>query len=598
MNTPINGQPEVSIDVDALQKKYEEERGKRLRADAVDQYQHLAGAFAGFAEDPHVAPGFARAPLEMDFDVLVIGGGFAGLLAGSRLRQAGVKRIGIIEKGGDFGGTWYWNRYPCVACDVESYVYMPLLEELNYIPSEKYAKGTEIFAYCKKLANHFDLYRDAIFQTVATRLEWRDDKRRWLVQTTRNDRLSAQFVVSCTGLLSSPKLPGIPGIETFAGHSFHTSRWDYSYTGGNSEGNLTGLADKSVGVIGTGSTGIQCIPPLARSAKHLYIFQRTPSSINVRNNKPTDPKWAASLTPGWHRHRMKNFTSVTSGVANLEDLIDDGWTDIIRDIAPPLGGEGAPVDPKEMLRADMLKMERTRQRVANIVKDPATAEALKPYYAYFCKRPGFNDEYLDVFNQPNVTLVDTNGKGAERITPRGVVVAGREYPVDCLIYATGFDFMTEFTRESGLDIRGRDGVSLAEHWKDGARTLYGMQTRGFPNFFVMSLVQSGISINYMHIADEQTRHIAYIIEQAMSRHLASVEPTEKAENDWVDTIVKMSGPRRAFLESCTPTYFNYEGKRRRGLELNEPYGGGAPAYLKILEDWRAEGSMAGIESQG
>ena len=598
MNTPTNGRPEISIDVDALQKKYDEERGKRLRADAVDQYQHLAGTFAGFAEDPHVAPGFARAPLEKGFDVLVIGGGFAGLLAGSRLRQAGVKRIGIIEKGGDFGGTWYWNRYPCVACDVESYVYMPMLEELNYIPSEKYAKGTEIFAYCKKLANHFDLYQDAIFQTVATRLEWHDDKRRWLVQTTRNDRLSAQFVVSCTGLLSSPKLPGIPGIETFAGHSFHTSRWDYAYTGGNSEGNLTGLADKSVGVIGTGSTGIQCIPPLARSAKHLYVFQRTPSSINVRNNKPTDPKWAASLTPGWHRHRMQNFTSVTSGVANLEDLIDDGWTDIIRDIAPPLGGEGTPVDPQEMLRADMLKMERTRQRVATIVKDPATAEALKPYYAYFCKRPGFNDEYLDVFNQPNVTLVDTNGKGAERITPRGVVVAGREYPIDCLIYATGFDFMTEFTRESGLDIRGRGGVSLAEHWKDGARTLYGMQTRGFPNFFVMSLVQSGISINYMHIADEQTRHIAYIIEQAMSRHLASVEPTEKAENDWVDTILRMSGPRRAFLESCTPTYFNYEGRRRRGVELNEPYGGGAPAYLKILEDWRAEGSMAGIESQG
>jgi cyclohexanone monooxygenase len=580
------------IDLEALNRKYEEERRKRLRDDAINQYQELKGKFAHFDRDPYVEPGFTRPAVREDVNVLIIGGGFGGLLAGARLRQAGLDNIRVIEKGGE-----YWNRYPGIACDVESYVYMPLLEEMGYVPTEKYASGAEIFAYCKQIAERFDLYRAALFQTQVSTVVWDESRQRWIVSTNRDDKISARFVISCTGLLSKPKLPGIPGIETFQGHSFHTSRWDYGYTGGDYRGNLTGLKDKIVGIIGTGSTGIQVIPHLAQSSKHLYVFQRTPSSIDVRNNRPTDPSWAKTLQPGWQRKRMDNFTLITSGVMQSEDLVDDAWTEIARHCAPPTGGE-APADPATLQLAEMKKMELVRQRIERIVKDKATAEALKPYYHYFCKRPGFHDEYLDSFNRPNVTLVDTAGRGVERITPAGAVVAGKEYPLDCLIFATGFDFMTEFTRESGLDIRGRNGLALAEHWADGAHTLYGIHTRGFPNFFLMSLVQAGISINYMHIADVQTQHIAYVISQTLSRGCTTVEPSEAAEKEWVESIVALSGPRRAFLEACIPGYFNYEGKRKKSVELNEPYGGGAIEYIKIIEDWRAEGALRGLELTG
>jgi cyclohexanone monooxygenase len=256
------------------------------------------------------------------------------------------------------------------------------------------------------------------------------------------------------------------------------------------------------------------------------------------------------------------------------------------------------VRPEEMQQAEILKMESVRRRIDAIVEDKDTAEALKPYYNYFCKRPGFSDDYLQTFNRPNVTLVDTGGKGVERITPNGLVVGGTEYELDCIIYATGFDFMTGFSRETGLQVRGRNGLSLDEHWSRGARTLFGMQTSGFPNFFLMSLIQSGISINYMHIADEQTRYIAEVISHCLRSGFATVEPSAEAEEVWVNKVLELSGLRRAFLAGCTPGYFNHEGQVQEALELNEPYGGGPLDYLDILEKWREEGAMRGLELGG
>jgi cyclohexanone monooxygenase len=585
------------IDFEKLREKYAEERAKRLRSVALGQDQSLTGKLADFARDPNADPDFARDPVVSDTDVLIIGAGFGGLLAGAHLRQAGVEDITFIDRAGDFGGTWYWNRYPGVRCDVESYVYIPLLEETGYIPTEKYASGEEIREHCRRIARHYDLERSTLFQTEGRALAWDEQRQRWLLSTDRGDRIAARFVISCTGHYAKPKLPRIPGIESFAGHSFHTSRWDYGYTGGDQGGGLTGLIGKTVGVIGTGSTGIQCVPPLAEWAERLYIFQRTPCSVDVRGNCPTDEGFGAGLRPGWQRERMRNFTLWTSGVREGSDLVSDSWTNLLAEPAALTGGAVEAVDPEEMQRAEMLKMEKVRRRIDEIVEDPATAEALKPYYNYFCKRPGFSDDYLQTFNRPNVTLVDTEGRGVERITPRGVVVDGKEYKVDCLVYATGFDFMTEYARETGLEIKGRDGRALAEHWNRGARTLYGMQTRGFPNFFLMSLIQSGVSINYMHIADEQTRFIAEVISHCLANGIASVEPSEAAENEWVDKVVALSGPRRAFLESCTPSYFNYEGQQRDDLELNQPYGGGVIDYLDILESWRRDGSMPGLDMQ-
>jgi cyclohexanone monooxygenase len=572
-----------NIDFDALSRKYAEEREKRLNSSGIAQYRALEGEFADFDTDPFVEPGFERKPVVRDADVLVIGGGFGGLLSGAYLRKAGVEDIVFVEKGGDFGGTWYWNRYPGIRCDVESYTYIPLLEDTGFMPSEKYAKGAEIYEQCRLIGEKFELYRDALFQTEVRSLEWDESRQRWIVTTTRDDEIAARFVVSCTGHYSKPKLPAIPGIESFEGKMFHTSRWDYEYTGGNADGGFTGLKGKIVGVIGTGSTGIQCVPPLAQWAEHLYLFQRTPISIDIRGNRPTDPEWFKSLKPGWWKQRMENFTDWTSGIQKGEDLVNDGWTNLLGEPTAVAGGAVGDVDPEEMLRKELLKMERVRQRIDEVVEDKATAEALKPYYHYFCKRPGFSDDYLETFNRPNVTLVHTDGKGVERITAKGVVVAGKEYELDCLVLASGFHFMTSYTRESGFTMRGRGGLSLDDHWSRGARTLWGIQTRGFPNFFLMSLLQSGVSINYIHIAEAQTQYIARVIAHCLEEGIGAVEPTEQAENEWVDRIVELSEARKAFLQACTPGYFNHEGQLLPEYELNMPFGGGPHEYLEILE---------------
>jgi cyclohexanone monooxygenase len=591
---------EVSFDPDTLREKYRAERDKRLRADGNDQYVEVGGEFAHFVEDPYVEPGFERAPLADDVGVVVIGGGFGGLLAGARLREAGFEDVRLIEKGGDFGGTWYWNRYPGAQCDIESYIYLPLLEEIGTVPTEKYVRAPEILAHSAAIGRKYDLYRNACFQTEVKELRWDDAATRWIVSTNRGDRMRARFVCMSNGPLNRPKLPGIPGIGTFRGHSFHTSRWDYDYTGGDSNGNLTGLRGKRVGIIGTGATAVQCVPHVGEAAAQLYVFQRTPSSIDVRGNRPTDPAWARSLRPGWHKQRMENFNILVSGGFQSEDLVNDGWTDIIRKLLVMVQQEGsAPRSLEEMAKtmelADFQKMEQIRARVDEIVADRETAEALKPWYRQFCKRPCFHDDYLLTFNRPNVTLVDTQGKGVERVTPKGVVAGGVEYELDCLIFATGFEVGTDYTRRAGYEIVGRDGVTLTGKWKDGLRTLHGMHSHGFPNCFIMGPQQAGFTANYPHLLEEQSRHIAYILTQARLRGATTVEATEEAETKWVETVISLARFGREFLESCTPGYYNNEGKLSDRAAQNGFYGAGSPAFFQLLGEWRAEGSLQGLE---
>ena len=445
---------ELGFDPSALKAKYRAERDKRLRQDANEQYVEIKGQFAHYLEDPYVEPGFARAPLSDEVDVVVVGGGFGGLLAGARLREAGVESVRMIEKGGDFGGTWYWNRYPGAACDIESYIYLPLLEEVGYMPVEKYSKTAEILAHSQAIGRHFDLYRDALFQTEATELRWDDEIARWIVHTNRGDAIKARFVVTASGPLHRPKLPGIPGIEGFKGHSFHTSRWDYDYTGGDCNGGLEKLKDKRVGIIGTGATAVQCVPHLGAHAKELYVFQRTPSSIDVRNNRPTDREWVKTLKPGWQQYRMDNFNTLVSGGFQEENLVNDGWTDIIGNLLVMARKKVDGRSPAEMAEivqlADFQKMESIRKRVDEVVEDSSTAEALKPWYNQFCKRPCFHDDYLAAFNRPNVHLIDTQGRGVERITENAIVANGEAYEIDCLIYATGFEVGTGYTRRAGF----------------------------------------------------------------------------------------------------------------------------------------------------
>jgi len=598
---PALGNPtDLGFDPEALRRKYREEREKRLRPDGNAQYVEVTGDFRRFVEDPYVEPGFERESLEDRTEVLVIGGGLGGLLAAARLCEAGIEDFRIVEKGGDFGGTWYWNRYPGAMCDVESYIYLPLLEELDYIPKEKYSRAPEILDHCAAIGRKYDLYRRACFQTEVTDMRWDDGDAHWIVSTNRGDRMRAHYVCMANGPLHRPKLPGIPGIESFAGRAFHTSRWDYDYTGGDSQGNLSGLRDKRVGIIGTGATAIQCVPHLGEAAKELYVFQRTPSSVDVRANRDTDPEWAKNLEPGWQARRMDNFNTLVSGGFQAEDLVNDGWTDIIRNLLF-LVQQDEKLDLAEealvrkMELADFQKMEEIRGRVESILSDPEVAEALKPYYRQFCKRPCFHDEYLQTFNRLNVSLVDTQGKGVERITPQGIVANGVEYPVDCLIYSTGFEVGTDYSRRCGYEIRGRDGLLLSEKWADGVSTLHGIHSRGLPNCFIMGTSQAGFTVNFPHLLSEMSTHIAYVIRHGLDNGLRTIEVSEEAEAEWVETIIQLAGRGAQFLENCTPGYYNNEGKpgERRGQDGF--YGGGSPGYFKLLQDWRASGELPGLE---
>ncbi len=590
---------ETELDVAAIKARYLEERDKRLRDDGVGQYRDLHGDFEHMLDDPYADPNFTRDPVVEDCEALVIGGGFGGLLAAARLREAGVNSIRMIDRAGDFGGTWYWNRYPGAACDVESYIYMPMLEETGEVPTEKYAKAPEIFAHAQAIGKKYDLYKSALFQTNATEVRWNEDRGRWIVKTDRADEIAARFLVITNGTLDRPKLPNLPGITRFKGHMFHTSRWDYAYTGGDGRGGLVNLADKRVGIIGTGATGVQAVPHLAEWAKQLYVFQRTPSTVGVRANRATDQEWFKSLQPGWQRRRMENFNNLVSisGIEETEDLVADGWTDVIRRvllIQRKLREAGRPAAEafKYAELADIEQMEAIRGRVDEVVKDPAVAAALKPYYAYFCKRPCFHDEYLQSFNRDSVTLVDTAGKGVEGLTETGVIAGGKTWDVDCLIWATGFDYAAQ--RKDGPEVFGRGGLTLSDKYRDGAMTLHGLQSRGFPNLFTFSRLQTGVTTNITHMLRELAAHVAYIVKESRARGASVVDVYEDAEAEWVEHTSGAAILRKRFFEECTPGYYNNEGQVRTNPK-NANYGGGPAKFIQILEDWRSDGRLSGLE---
>ena len=590
---------ELGFDPDALRDKYRVERDKRLREDANDQYNEIKGEFSNFIEDPYTTEDIDREPFTDEVEVAIIGGGFGGLIAGARLSELGFEDIRIIEKGGDFGGTWYWNRYPGAACDTEAYIYLPLLEELDYVPSQKYAHAPEILSHSKNIAEKYGLYENACLQTEVTGMQWDALASRWVIQTNRQDRFKAKFVIMSNGPLHRPKLPGIEGINSFNGHTFHTSRWDYEYTGGDSNGALEGLRDKRVAIIGTGATAVQCTPHVGEAAKQLYVFQRTPSSIDARANRKTDPEWAASLKPGWQKERMDNFNILCSGGVVEEDLVKDGWTEIIRNLISMANYRGEDTNwdevPQLMEIADFQKMEQIRARAAELVEDPQTAESLKPYYRQFCKRPCFHDSYLQTFNRDTVELVDTNGQGVERITQRGVVAGGKEYEVDCIIFATGFEVGTSYVRRSGYDVTGLEGINLSDKWAEGMRTLHGVMTSGFPNLFIISNSQAGFTTNFPHAMDETSQHIGYILNECRKDNLDSIDVEKEAEDKWVEEIIGVSRFASDFQESCTPGYYNNEGKPNPKSVQNGPYGKGSRPYFRITAAWREEGNMAGIK---
>ena len=584
-------EPNVDDPLEAARERYRREREKRLRSDGLAQYRQLAGDYEEFDHDPWVEPGFTRDPVVEEPLVVIVGGGFGGMLTAVNLIRQGIRDFRIVEKAGDFGGTWYWNRYPGCMCDVESYIYMPLLEETGYMPTMKYAPATEIFEHCQRIGRRFDLYPHALFQTEIASAEWDDDASRWEVATTRDDRLRARFFLTAGGILHKAKLPAISGINDFAGRAFHTARWDYGYTGGSPTEPMDELADKRVGIIGTGATSIQLVPQLARAAKEVFVFQRTPSAVGVRANAPTDVEWFRGLEPGWQEERMRNFTSAVTGEKPERSLVQDGWTEVLWEDT-----QTEPDTPEEaaaLERSDFETMESLRRRIDQVIEDPETAEALKPWYGKHCKRLCFHDEYLQAFNQPNVHLVDTDGKGVQQMTAAGPVVDGRQYELDLLILASGFEVTTGLVSRLGFDPIGRGGIRLSERWADGAHTLHGILSAEFPNLLVAHFIQGGFGLNFVHYLSELTEHLAWLIATCEREGITSIEPTPEAEDEWLAALWKAGEGFGRYSATCTPSYGNSEGARTEAAARNVVHPGSLMHYVAHLERWREAGDWPG-----
>ncbi|MDF7777159.1 NAD(P)/FAD-dependent oxidoreductase [Sphingomonas sp. AOB5] len=575
----------------ALRARYLAERDKRLRKDGETQYRDAAGEFEEFARDPYAEP-IDRPARDEWVEVAVIGGGFGGLLTAAKLRDAGIDDFRIIEQGGDFGGTWYWNRYPGVRCDIESYCYMPLLEEVGTMPKERYSTGAEIFAHCQAIGRHYRLYENALFQTKVTRIAWNDSEGRWNIETDRGDTIRARFVTVSQGPLAKVKLPGIPGIKDYKGRIFHSARWDYDYTGGDQHGGLTGLAGKRVAVIGTGATSVQIVPRLAEHAKQLHVFQRTPSAIDVRNNSETDADWYRAQPKGWQRARMDNFLANITMAPNDGDVVADQWTDFWKRFAAGMKARKPDEDPHDVMQVvDYAKMGEIRARVDAIVTDPAIAERVKPWYNYLCKRPLYSDEFLQAFNRPNVELIDTDGRGIERITETGLVVDGKEYPVDLIVFATGFDVGAAAHKVGGYELIGRNGLTLDARWAKGVRSVHGTQVSGFPNFHIVGgTAQGTTAFNFTHTLAMQAEHAVALIGECTKRGVRTLEVTHEAERKWAAEMDAKYIDRTHFYEDCTPGFLNNEGNfREKPTFISATYGAGPIAYEAVIAEWRRSG---------
>jgi cyclohexanone monooxygenase len=543
------------------QAKYRE--FKESRAGAAD-YMSMEGEFSHYLKDVYSADPVPREPLEDECEVLVVGAGFAGLLLWYKLREAGFDDVRFCEKGGDVGGTWYWNRYPGIACDVESYSYFPLLEEMGYIPTMKFAAGFEIMEYCQKMAEKFGFYDKCLFHTTVEKTEWDEEAGRWTVNTDRGDAMRAKFVILANGILTTPKLARIEGMQSFQGDAFHTSRWDYEID----------LKDKRVGIIGTGATSVQAVPELAKIVKELYVFQRTPSSIDVRDQRETSveefEEW--SKEPGWAKARRARFARISEGRTAMK-ANDDYLAGRVPDFKErkQYSGDISPAElVQKQLDTNFRIMEQIRARVDAIVVDPKTAEALKPYYPYGCKRPTFHDEYLPTFNKHNVHLVDTAPRGVSEINERGVIHDGNEYPVDVLIYATGFQWMATSTFNM---IVGRAGHSLKDKWEqEGTKTFLGLHSKGFPNLFVVSGPQGGGgSFNFTNAIEEHGDYVVWMLSKMRENGDDIVDVKAENEERYAEHCRQADELTRP-LRDCI-TYYNGHGEAESGSLAY--YGGGA-----------------------
>lgn len=624
-----------NFDLDAITLRYKQERAKRLREDGIKQFEQAKGGFSRFKQEADGVK-ITRDPVtNKKTTVLIVGAGFGGLVTAVKLKQQGVDDFVILDKAAGFGGTWYWNQYPgtshwnkisCnvfvtawtlvlnhfppppgVACDVESYIYLPFLEETGYMPKDRFSYGPEIIEHLGRVVSKWELEQHAFLQTNAASITWDEDSRRWHILTDRDDHFIAQFVVLATGTLHEPKLPGIPGIENFERDQFHCGRWNYKITGGDSTGKMTKLADKTVAVIGTGASAVGIVPLLAQDAKRLLVFQRTPSSITLRENWKTDPAMQALLQPGWQTAQMETLASILQGdLQDKECTALEGLESVtMRAIYREAEKAGVCLKPEEipelMQLADVRRMEEIRKLVDEIIDDPATAEKLKPWYSFMCKRPAYSNDYLPTFNRPNVELIDTNGRGVSRLTRTGVIANDVEYDVDVLIYATGYDYFLghDLYSRTGIRLVGSKGQTLDEKWREsGPSSLFGIHYRDFPNLFNIGVVQSAVGVSWTHTTYVVGQHVAEVVASMVGNpSFEVIEPTEDAEERWGKNMDEGADMRLSFAQSCPPGYYNIEGKPESFSSRWSMYPKGIQEWSRILADWRAERSMEGMEKR-
>ncbi|KXT05795.1 hypothetical protein AC578_1005 [Pseudocercospora eumusae] len=625
----VNG-PQISNGVDHTER-YAQERAKRV-GKGSKQYldPKQSPKLSYLLEDPWIASGTPIQQVVSDGGhrkFVIVGAGFGGILFAVNLIKAGFKadNILIVDPAGGFGGTWYWNRYPGLMCDVEAYIYMPLLEEMDYMPKHKYASGDELREYAERICEKYGLTKTAMFQSSVKRMHWDAGRRTWKLQLEQKPKggsaclidMTADFVYLANGILANAKVPDLPGTDEFRGSMFHTARWNYEITGGSSAvPDMTKLQDKRVGIIGTGATAVQAVPQLARWSKHLYVFQRTPSSVAVRDNRKTDPAvWTSEIAskPGWQRDRSMNFFKfVTNADQKPEkDLVNDGWTRLPT-FSALIGGpsynvtmENVDSHVAKMHALDIEHMDRVRSRAASTVKDQSTASSLQPWYNTWCKRPCFHDDYLPAFNRSNVTLVDTNGEGVDRITSKGVLYKGNEYELDVLVVATGYASpgIGSPPQRAGIECIGSEGETLDQRYERGVSTLHGVTTRGFPNMFWPGPLQSSASPNFMFTLETLSEHVAHIISEATKRVGGTpvIQPTSEGEEDW--TMKCLAGAATfASMSGCTPGYLNNEGeidqlsKEQQYLAARKSsWAKGIEDYVRVLEEWQADGKLEGLE---
>jgi len=520
------------------------------------------------------------------YDVVVVGAGFAGMYMLHRLRGRGFS-VRVYEQGGDVGGTWYWNRYPGARCDVESMQYSysfsdELQQEWNW--SERYAPQAEILKYANHVADRFNLRADIQLNTCVDRAVFDENTGTWQVTTSDGKTVTARFVVLATGCLSNARVPDIKGLSDFKGKVYHTGHWPHEQV------NFTG---QRVGVIGTGSSAIQSVPVIAQQARHLYVFQRTPNfSIPARNAELTAEEREAFRRNYPEIRRFAREEARNGIYAELPDrgALDDGDNARRAKYEQRWAKGGLTF----MLAYNNLILDKAandtaadfvRDKIAEIVKDPETAKLLQPdNHPIGSKRICVDTEYYAAFNRPNVTLVDIRSNGIEEILPNAVRTGGKNYEIDALVLATGFDAMTGSVAR--IDIRGRGGKTLNQKWAEGPKTYLGLMSEGFPNLFIITGPGSPSVLSNMIVSIEQ--HVDWITDCLAfmrDRGLETMEATKAAEDQWVAHVNEVA--HQTLYPQANSWYMgaNIPGKPR----IFMPYIGGVGPYRRICDDVAAKG---------